>query len=222
MKGRIFWIDGLRTFAILGMIGYHILFDLEFFYGRDLNLFGDFWQGFRIVVAGIFIFLAGYSLTLSKKPLRQGILLLVISGMVSAATFWYLPERGIYFGILHLLGVGYILGALFLRHLSISIIGCIGIVFFRLSFFTDQFSVYLLPFGGGKQYFYMVDYFPLFPWLMPFLFGLIAGRKKWLSGSLYFPSSYEHSFFWPGRHSLLIYLIHQPILLGILYLLQLK
>lgn len=222
MKRRIFWIDALRTFAIAGMILYHVLFDLEFFYGKDVNLFGDFWQGFRIIIAVTFIFLAGYSLTLSKNPLRQGLLLLVTSGIVSGATFGYLPERGIYFGILHLLGVGYILGALLFRYLSVWILGCIGIGTFLLSFYADQFPVYLLPFGGGKQYFYMIDYFPVFPWMAPFLFGLVAGREKWLAESLYSPSSYLDSLFWPAKHSLFIYLIHQPILLGILHLLQIK
>lgn len=222
MKARIFWIDGLRTFALLGMILYHILFDLQFFYGKDVNLFGNFWQGFRIIIAGAFIFLSGYSLTLSKNPLRQGIILLMISFVVSAVTFWYLPGQGVYFGILHLLGVGYLLGALLFCHLPIWINGLIGIVAFFLSFFTNQFSICLLPLGGGSEYLYMVDYFPLFPWIMPFLFGLIAGRKKWLAKYVYSPSSNMYLLFWPGRNSLLIYLLHQPILLGIFYLFGIK
>lgn len=222
MKTRIFWVDGLRTFALFGMILYHILFDLQFFYGKDVNLFGDFWQGFRIIIAGIFIFLSGYSLTLSKNPFQQGIILLAISFIISAVTFWYLPGQGIYFGILHLLGVGYLLGALLFRHLSIWITGFVGIASFFLSFFVDHFSLYLLPLGGGGQYLYMIDYFPLFPWITPFLFGLIAGRKKWLAKYVYSFSSDMYLLFWPGRNSLIIYLLHQPILFGIFYLLDIK
>lgn len=222
MKGRIFWIDGLRTFAILGMILYHILFDYEFFYGKDINLFGNFWQGFRIIIAGIFIFLSGYSLNLSKNPFRQGMILLLLSFVVSAVTFWYLPERGIYFGILHLLGVGYLTGAVWFRYLPVWIVGFCGIISFILSFCTDQFPLYLLPFGGGNHYFHMMDYFPICPWLTPFLVGLIAGQKKWLPGCFYATSSHWNVLFWPGRHSLIIYLIHQPILLGMFYLLQIK
>lgn len=222
MKARIFWIDGLRTFAILGMIIYHILFDLHFFYGKDVNLFGNFWQGFRIFIAGIFIFLSGYSLTLSKKPFRQGVILLLISIIVSIVVAWYLPGSRIYFGILHFIGAGYLFGALLFRRLPDWINGFMGIAAVVLSFFTDRFSVYLLPLGGGNEYFSMIDYFPMFPWLAPFLLGFMAGRKKWLAGNLYFPSAFRYSFFWPGRNSLLIYLLHQPILLGILYFLRIK
>ena len=216
MKSRIWLLDGLRSLSVVVMIIYHFLYDLEVFYHYEVGLFEGVWPVIRVTFAGLFIFLAGYSSTLSRRVFRQGIFLWVMALGITGAMLWYLPSQRIYFGVLHLLGSGYLLsGVLFLK-LSSKINLVMGIVVLFLQKVVDSLPLWLLPIGGGAYHLGMADYFPLIPWLAPFLFGVTVGQMKGLATFVTPESKFTKILFWPGRYSLWIYLVHQPILLGLL------
>lgn len=215
MNQRIWLLDGLRAMAICVVVLYHFLFDLEVFYFQGIGIFEYPWPIFRVFWAGVFVFLAGYSSTLSRRPAKQGFLLLVAAVVITAVSFWFTPYAMIYFGILHLLGVCYLLSAGLFVRCSFWLNLILGGLILLLPNYIGVLPIYLLPLGGGGQYFSMMDYFPLVPWLGIFLWGVAAGQLRLFAS---FVSTKESWLLWPGRHSLLIYFIHQPILLGLLRL----
>jgi len=159
LKSRIWLLDGLRSLSVVVMIIYHFLYDLEVFYHYEVGLFEGVWPVIRVTFAGLFIFLAGYSSTLSRRVFRQGIFLWVMALGITGAMLWYLPSQRIYFGVLHLLGSGYLLsGALFLK-LSSKINLVMGIVVLFLQKVVDSSAIVALAdrrrcvsFGDGRLF----------------------------------------------------------------------
>ena len=218
MKKRNWLIDGLRTLSVLMMIYYHFLFDLEFFYGKEMGLFEGYWPPVRIFFAGLFLFLSGYSTCYGTRQIRNGCILVGWGFLITLVTGWFTPGRGVYFGILHLMGVAQFLSYFIFRHL----LPCQNFLFVLGAWFllvmNFHYPVYLLPLGGGGQYFSMVDYFPVVPWIIPFVLGVSAGQWKILDS---FVCNYGKTggwISWMSRHSLLVYLVHQPILFAFLWL----
>ncbi len=230
-----FWeIDLLRGIAIVSMISFHVFFDLKYLgllvWGSQLS----WWLAPRLI-AGTFIFLVGVSLSLSysrvrkrpgkevaKKYVLRG-LKIFSCGLAITAVTWFLVPRGfIFFGILHFIGLAVILAYPFLRWPRYNFI--LGLA----AIFTGWFvSLQLFPFpyliwlGFVYPGAYSLDYFPVFPWLGLALLGIYYGNLLYPGG--------KRSFFLKdlknpatdflgilGRNSLLIYLVHQPIILGII------
>ncbi|WP_321423067.1 heparan-alpha-glucosaminide N-acetyltransferase [uncultured Methanobacterium sp.] len=238
-----FWeIDVLRGLAILMMITYHLVFDLTYFGIFPFNVSSGIWWWFARTTAFIFLFLVGISLTLSytraerigsqkekkilfPKYLKRGVKIFSLGLLITLVTWIFIPEDFIVFGVLHFIGIAIILEYPFLKKKYTNLI--LGIIFIFSGFFLAQFTVsypWLLWLGLKPAEFVTVDYFPLLPWLGVVSLGIFAGK------TLY--PNYERRFHLPelsknlftgifsflGRHSLLIYLIHQPILILILYL----
>jgi uncharacterized membrane protein len=238
-----FWeIDVLRGLAILMMVIYHLVFDLTYFGIFSFDVSSGIWWWFARTTAFIFLFLVGISLTLSytraefmastkekkslfPKYLKRGVKIFSLGLLITLVTWIFIPEDFILFGVLHFIGIAIILEYPFLNKKYINLI--LGIIFIFSGFFLAQFTVsypWLLWLGLKPVEFVTVDYFPLLPWLGVVSLGIFAGK------TLY--PNYERSFHLPelsknpfagifsflGRHSLLIYLIHQPILIVILYL----
>jgi uncharacterized membrane protein len=227
-------IDLVRGLAVAGMIVFHFLFDLDFLGILPLELESGFWFVFARATASIFVFLAGVSCVLfaqrrgdahalhvrGAKIFAGGLLIT----LVSYATF---PEYAIWFGALHLIGFGIFASPFFVHRPALAAV--MGVAILGLGVL---FSVGFIPFlpsvpGVFPMAFPTFDYFPLFPWLGVFLLGVAFAIRA------YSPTT-PHSrlgwktippflapFNWAGRHSLLIYFVHQPILLGILWGLRL-
>ncbi|MGL5512612.1 MAG: heparan-alpha-glucosaminide N-acetyltransferase, partial [Sporomusa sp.] len=142
---------------------------------------------------------------------------------ITVVTYIYTPTAYIRFGILHLLAAGMLAAPLFRRTgaLSLAITGTGVIVLGRQ--FTDMTvaTAGLIPFGLQPPGFASLDYYPLFPWLGVILFGMAAGKIFYPKQQSYWPSAAGYRLVrwlsWLGRRSLLIYLMHQPIILSILY-----
>ncbi len=241
-----FWeIDFLRGLAIILMIAYHFLFDLSFFgiYPLDISS-GVLWYLPR-AIAATFIFLVGISLYLSYnrmvisgnysherdfffKYLKRGIWIFSLGLVITLTTWIFLRADFIIFGILHFIGLAIILQYPFLKYnqgykylnLATGLIFIVaGIYLTNLTFNFD----WLLWLGFVPQNLTTVDYFPLLPWLGVVSLGIFAGghlyrnyqrRFKLRDLSGYLPIKI---FTFLGRHSLIIYFIHQPILIGVLY-----
>ena len=204
-KGRIIEIDILRTFAILMMVAYHVAYDLYAFYDWDINLFGSSWQTFRIITASLFLLIAGVTSNFSRDPLRRAMIVIGCALLITAVTYVYDPSTFIYFGILHCLGIGMLLLILFRRLNELNILLGIAVLFFPT-------PTAPLP---------TLDYYPFLPWFGLMLIGYGIGHYLYIRNDLRFLFStfrFPLSTF-PGRHSLIIYLVHQPIILLLLRLL---
>lgn len=235
---RRFWeIDTIRGIAVILMIFYHFVFDLVYFGAYRATMYAGPWQLFARSIGTTFIFLLGVSLTLRYNQLqpklggRQLFLKFLLRGakifgwgLVITVVTYFILERGmVVFGILHLLGLSTILAYSFLRSRWASLVA--GLVVIGLGFYarsTVSASPWLLWLGVKQIGRYMVDYYPLIPWFGVALLGVFAGFTLYPGGSPRFSlPDVSHTapirgLTFLGRHSLLIYLIHQPIMLAIL------
>jgi uncharacterized membrane protein len=232
-RPRIWEIDFLRGLSIILMVGYHLLFDLgEFrgvksFLGFSTDLSGAAWTAAQAFFAGIFVVLSGVSSTLSRSNLRRGVKLLVVAAAVTAVTWFFEPSAAVLFGILHCLAVSILLyGALFERK-GPWVCAVWGAVVMGFAVFLPMLRTamavnfdWLVPFGIYSPAFSSYDYFPLVPWFGVFLAGAALGKTVYAPGKSLFPRPPRETFInFAGRHSLLIYVVHQPVIMGILYLL---
>ena len=238
-----FWeVDSLRGLAIIMMITYHFLFDLTFFGIYSFDVYSGFLWVFARITAFTFIFIMGVSLTLSnsraqitgkyrewglfKKYLKRGLKIFSLGLLITLTTWIFIPQEFIIFGVLHFIGISIILSYVFLKSKYLNLFLGIGLILLGiyLGNFTFDFN-WLVWLGFIPNNLDTVDYFPLIPWFGVVLIGLFFG------GLLY--KNYQRQFKIPdlsknyfvkifsflGRNSLIIYLIHQPILIIILYLL---
>ena len=213
---RNWLLDSLRSFAILLMVYYHLLYDLEVLYGIPTGIFYGHWPLIRILGAALFIFLAGYSITLSRSPIRNGCKVLLFACLISIGTLLFFPDDFVRFGILHLLGFGMLISPFF-KSPRFNI--CIGIILFLLGFLPLDYPAWALPISGGEQHFSMMDYYPLIPWLGYFFLGLASGQRKYLASyDQPVTNSMLKLLLLPGRYSLIVYLVHQLVILAILTL----
>ncbi|NLZ44298.1 MAG: DUF1624 domain-containing protein [Clostridia bacterium] len=228
-----FWeVDLLRGVAVVMMITFHTLFNLEFFGDYPLVLDGGFWFYFQQATAGLFFLVAGVASTLSYaragdrsfwRFFRRGGKIFACGMVVTVVTWLFLREGYVVFGVLHCIGLSIILAYPFLPRPYWALPA--GILCIAVGNYLDNrtFSFpYLLWLGFIPERFYTVDYFPLLPWFGLFLLGLFLGGLLYPSGQRRFslPDCPEfpplHGVIFLGRHSLVIYLLHQPVLLALL------
>jgi len=232
---RYIELDALRTLAIGGMILYHTAFDLSQFYGWDIDVFDSGWKILQIATASLFLLLVGVtSLFSTRHPYKRFMQIGSAALLVTVATYVIDPQTYVRFGILHLIAVSalilpFIKGLRAWLIIPAAILIAINPV---VSSLTVDSSL-LLPLGIPYRGFSSVDYFPLIPWFGVILIGYVIGfiayirfpewraaRTDAISWRLYLilPPTLYTWIAWPGRHSLLLYLIHQPIILGVLWM----
>jgi len=238
-----FWeIDTLRGIAILMMITYHVIFDLNYFGFTSTDLHSLPVLLFLYPVSTSFLLLVGISLTLSYsrvnhtlttnqlwiKYFKRGGSIFGLGLLITLVT-WVYPHNGfIVFGVLHCIGLSILLAYPLIRSsLSALLVGllCISIgVLLRITITVD--FPWLLWLGFVPKQFYTLDYFPLLPWFGVVLIGIFLGNSLYQNNTRSFRLK-DHSRFiitrllcFLGRHSLIIYLLHQLIIVGILYLLS--
>lgn len=236
LAGRYPEIDLLRGVAGILMVIFHIAFDLTYFAQQDLTLDeGLLWVIGRSA-AVLFVALAGVSLVLAwrrkydkkKSPLLlRGIQILGMGLVLTAFTWMFFPTYTIWFGVLHLIGLAVIIGTLILPHFRTALILGSGITILGIIFSLPQYinsipnAIPLLP-----NNFQTFDYFPLLPWMGLFFLGMCIGEYLYPSGRqrhiipINIKGNIARAMIWTGRNSLLIYFIHQPILVGIIMALK--
>lgn len=229
---RLIAIDVARGVAIAGVVLFHVVWDLAYtgLTAPDLASHPA-WVAFARTLAGSFMVLVGVSLVLAHQDavhwarFAKRLLVIVLAALaISIVTRIAFPERFIYFGILHAIAVGSVVGILFLR-LPAAIVAAAGAIIFILPdyFSSTVFDIRPLAWiGFSVQPPPSNDFVPVFPWVGLTLLGLAAAKiaiansvDQWLArhqpGGMM-----ATTFTWMGCHSLAIYLIHQPVLLGIL------
>jgi len=230
---RIWEIDFLRGLAIILMVGYHLLFDLgEFrgvktFLGFSTNLSTIAWTIAHFFFATLFVVLSGTSGTLSRNNVRRGLRLLAVSLAITIVTYIYDPSQTVYFGILQCLAFSMLIygaafeksGPLVCAAWGALVIG-LGVAAPVLRRALEVRFDWLMPFGIHSPTFSSFDYFPLLPWFGVFLAGAALGKSVYAPKRSLLPWRLPVTFVnIAGRHSLLIYIVHQPVIMGVLYLL---
>lgn len=234
---RLWEIDLLRGIAILMMIIFHTLFDLNFFQIIPVDVITGFWRYFAYATASLFLFIVGVSLIISharaeqkidgfsliKKFILRGAGIFCLGLLVTLATWLYLGEGFVIFGILHLIGISIMLSPLFFSFKKFNIL--IGFIVIGIGYLISGMhgAIWLLPFGIHPATFWSVDYTPIFPWFGMVLIGMGIGSLVYPEGVRQFtllplPDIVVNPVSFLGRHSLVIYLVHQPVIILLLSL----
>lgn len=232
-------MDLIRGWTLLSMVCYHLVWDLVYLFGFEwkwyLSKTGFLWQQ---SICWTFIFLSGFCLPLGKSGNRRGWTVFACGVLVSGITILAMPENRVVFGVLTLIGscmlllrssehllerippnIGFVAGWMMFfltKNISEGYLGFGEKILLVLpkSWYRNLMTAYL---GLPNRGFYSTDYFPLFPWIFLFAAGyffcLLLRRRgiRWELRAVRLPFVE-----WMGRHSLIIYLLHQPILYGIL------
>ncbi len=235
-----FWeIDFLRGIALVLMIAFHFLYDLRFFGYKGIELSDSFWFFSPRFIASIFILLVGVSLAISYsrskdrlsgnalfgKYLIRGAGIFFWGLVITVVTWVYVRDEYIVFGILQFIGLSIVLAYPFLKMRYGNLffgIACIaaGLYLAPMSFTFP----YLLFLGFAPEGFFTLDYFPLMPWFGVLLIGIFIGKYLYPLGVRKFrvpdySKNFVASFFsLLGRNSLLVYLVHQPVIIFLLLL----
>ena len=241
---RLHLLDSLRGITLVSMILYHAAWDLVYIYGVKWNWYHGtgayLWQQ---SICWLFILLAGFCWSFGKKPFKRGLIVYGGGMLVSLVALVVTPESRVIFGVLTMLcscmllmipfekclkkvpaAVGFWATALLFfltRDINFGYLGFEGLHLCKLPdvLYANWFSTYLgFPMSG----FYSMDYFSLFPWMFLFLSGYfgyrICAEKNALQSRMFRLNCKPLSFI--GRHSLLIYLLHQPVLYGVCFVIN--
>lgn len=224
---RIVAVDNLRGLAVIAMVVYHFCFDLRYFRLTQWDFYHDpFWLHARTAILSSFLLLAGISLVLANrrdagaKFWRHVGTIAACAIAVSAASYALFPRSWIWFGVLHAIAVSIVLGRPLVRRPALALVVGIAVI--------AAGNLFAHPAFDGRAFGWIgfmtakprtEDYVPLFPWAGVLLVGIAAGhalvrqafRPILVAGKL------PRWMGWMGRHSLAIYMVHQPLLLGALF-----
>jgi uncharacterized membrane protein len=229
LPGRVRAVDALRGVAILAMIAFHFCFDLRTFGLAPWDFYRDpFWLHARTLILSSFLLIAGVSLVLADRdhapPVRfrrHVALIAACACAVTAGSFALFPQSFIWFGVLHAIAVSLILAKPLARRPMLALLT--GILVIAAGNFVahpafDSRALGWLGFMTAKPR--TEDYVPLFPWTGVLFVGIFAGHA--LVRAEFRPVAMAARLpdwvAWLGRHSLLVYMVHQPVLLGLLLL----
>lgn len=235
-RDRIWELDAFRGICIICVVVVHLIFDLQYFAGMNINT--PRWFDFIQVNGGVlFIVLSGICVTLGHRFLKRGLIVFGAGMLITLVTI-VMYKIGvadkdiiIYFGVLHLLGVCMMLYGL-IQKLPTWLLVVIENIIIIAGYWLANTGIHtkggnfrdiLIIFGITPPAFVTSDYFPLLPFLGWFILGVILGRTLYVKQQTLFPKFPYRS--WPvraisfiGRHSIWIYLLHQPLISGILAL----
>lgn len=230
---RIWELDVLRGIAIFLMVVFHFIFDLTVFFGVEgISYQEGFWYYEGRAAAIIFIVLVGvvsslihqreeHEVALQKNSYR-GLRLIALGLLITLATFILARENTIWFGILHFLGLAILISIPLCRYkwLNLLLAAILFASYFPIrNLYTDSYTG--LIFGIMPPSFASYDHYALIPWLGFVLIGITLGNWLYKDGKRIIkrePSPVEKSLAKIGKYSLWIYMIHQPILLTIMWL----
>ncbi len=235
-RKRYHLLDGIRGIVLLSMIVYHFSWNMVYMYGAKWAWYRStgayIWQQ---SICWTFILLSGFCWSMGKAPLKRGLLVFGSGLLVTAVTLVVMPYNRVVFGVLTCMGSAMLLMipfdkilkkvapelgmigsfALFVLTRDINR-GCLGFESFRWislpeSWYRNLFTAYL---GMPSIDFYSTDYFSLIPWIFLFLTGYflygLCKKRKILQWEIFQKKLPFFDFL--GKHSLIVYLLHQPIL----------
>lgn len=236
-KVRYSLIDAIRAVAVVNMVAFHLCYNIFVVFG----VWTDFpvstpiviWERF---ICCTFIIVSGVSLNFSKHGYRRGLIVSLCGIVVTLVTIWFMPEQMILYGVLTFLGAAMLLTFALRKALS-RIPPIVGMIVFFLLFMLcygipyGYLGLFKLPlirlpeglyrfqwlafFGFAPRDFSSADYFPFLQWIFLYLFGFMLWRWIRQKGLDRFFCKKIPVLDFIGRHSLIIYMAHQPALYGI-------
>jgi uncharacterized membrane protein len=240
---RFIEIDMLRGLAIFLMIFGHILWDLDYFGLIPIN--NIIYSFLQKTVPPLFFLLVGISLVVSKKKMEnrslkeesdyynrlflRGLKVFNLGIILTIFSLIFINGKPVFFGVLHCIGLSIILSAPFLKYRRYTMIFALllifaGVLISQLTFKNPTVFHLAIGLHQADIWRYTVDYFPLLPWFGITLLGIVIGDYLYVGDKRRFRmpdiSKYRPAklFQWAGQHSLGLYLIHQPIIAGTLFL----
>ena len=237
---RVHLMDELRGVLIMGVVLYHLLYDLAVLFPVGIPwMFSDWMNSVRNICAGALIVVSGISCHYTRSNWRRGLRAFGLGMLLTVVTALFIPSQLILFGILHFFGSMMMLYAL-LQPLLEKVPTMAGLLGSTLLFFLTWpifsgfirvlgVTVYLpeflynkpllFPLGFACQGIASADYYPLIPWGFLFLAGSFFGRYV-RAGRLpeFCYRSHLPLLARIGNHTMLIYLVHQPVIYGLLAL----
>ncbi len=241
---RAFELDALRGLALFMMLLHHLAFDLRYLLELDVFAFQETWwfaNLLRPLFLNVFLVVSGICCSFSRSNTKRGLRLLAVSlaftVVSSVFSRWTSIELYILFNVLHVLAVGTLLYAGLngaerkrgtrLVRVDLILLLLMGVLLYLaglLPHWAKLGSYWLLPLGlPPDPVVGMADYLPLIPWLGFFIMGALIGRVAYKSNCSALPNApgwlkaATGPFTFIGRHSLLIYALHQPLFLAILF-----
>ena len=236
--GRYALLDELRGLDLVSMMLYHACWDLVFLFGVQMNWYaatpGHLWQQ---SICWVFILLSGFCVPLGHHTLRRGATVFGAGALVTAVTLLFMPEERVIFGVLTFLGAAMLLtgilepllqkvppaaglvvsAVLFALCYSVSS-GWVGVGSWKLLLPQGLYANYLTAFFGFyPEGFFSTDYFALLPWIFLFWAGYFGHRSIGRARMEPLRRSVCAPLGWMGRHSLVLYLLHQPVIFGVLW-----
>ncbi len=237
MPVRYWEIDLFRGIAIMMMVVFHLLFDINFYRIMSIEVNSGFWRLFAILTASCFVFIVGLSLSISHarsqktlqgadlylKYLKRGIGIFSLGILISIVTYVYMGDGFVLFGILHLIGLSIIIAPFFFGFRRLNLLFALIFVILGGVVAGIEGSIWLAWIGIHPSSFYSVDYEPLLPWFGVVLMGLYTGMTLYPEGKRQYnlpdiKDPLGKSLVFLGRHSLLFYMLHQPVIIVLLFL----
>jgi uncharacterized membrane protein len=246
--GRHNGIDATRGLAVLAMILFHFSWDWNFLITPLSRLPGWYWETVPDIIGGTFFLVAGMSQVLSPKdPLREGAKIFGCGLLLTAVSLTYSPSGPIVFGVLHSLGLSKIVSrrltnpraypqgerrrppVLIILGMAFAAIG-FGFWLRNLNFHSTWSYVFMWIGFRPDPIPTMADYYPLLPDIGYLWLGIVLARVLYGESPKNRPRPNRKAtapgrtpptpILWVGRHALVIYLIHQPILFGVAVLIH--
>lgn len=230
---RLPLLDKARGIALAAMVVYHCVWDLSFLGLIDPAIRDSLlWSSLARVIAASFLILAGIGLVLAHgqgfdrpKFLRRLALVTGAALLVTAGTWLVFPDAFVFFGILHAIALGSVLALPFLRlpfRLTLMAAGAVWVLPFLVQS-PAMAAPALIWIGLGDRLPNSTDFVPVFPWFGFMLLGMAIGRLvDWRRLAGPEPTTRPGRLLvLAGRRSLLVYLVHQPLLFGTLWLVAL-
>ncbi len=237
---RLDAIDTLRGVALVWMTIYHFCFDLKNFGFARFDFHRDpFWTLQRTAILGLFLLCAGLGQAVASHQAQpwsrfwqRWIQIAACAVLVSAGSWWMFPNSFIYFGVLHGMAVMLLMArltagwgrwllapmvlALFLPYGAAAVLA--------QSPWAQAFNAPTLNWLGLITRKPLTeDYVPLLPWMAVVWCGTLVGAR-WMREAGSAPPwqavGLWSALAWLGRRSLLYYMLHQPMLIGALWLLK--
>jgi len=245
-KERAFELDFLRGIAIVMMILMHFSYDMTYEFGLDgfdfiSNKF--FWEFIHPIILVLFVGVSGICCSFSRNNSKRGLRLLAVAVAFSLVTLFITNVVGVYcliiFNVLHMLALSTLLYA-FMCFIESKT----GVTEQQMTLIMLMIGVYIIILNN-KLYYYdgsvdsmllypigfdipsapaVADYMPVIPWMGVFITCAALGRILYKDRKTLFPgrsdtaAKFMSPFEFLGRHSLIIYLVHQPLMYGVLYL----
>lgn len=229
MNQRLQSVDALRGLALALMIAYHFCYDLTYFGFTRFDFFNDpFWLHARTFILSLFLLVAGISLTLATydgvrwQPfLRRLGMIAGCAALISLVSHLLFGPRWIFFGVLHCIAVASVLGLAFVRRPRAALLGGLALIALDRVFADSLFDQPALQWIGLMTHKPPTeDYVPLIPWFGVVLVGISLGhalRRHPAQLPRLGGAAPARLLAGAGRHSLLIYMLHQPLLMGLLW-----